>query len=552
MSAPLDPGPLAAPGPPPESPPPVSTPPVSPPAPSDDDGHAPRTRHRSATLLLWWALGGVLLLAGQHGNPSVAVAAWLFPVFLLRFTRRARIGWALLGLTLAHAVAGAVWILGIQLPVDGPPVDAMVGCALLNLLLIVPFLVDRALAVPLRARHPVLATLVFPSARVAVELVVVLISPFGIVFGMLASSQHEVLPLLQIMSVTGLYGVSFLVAWLAPVADEAWRRPRRRLAPAIAFGAVLVTVLAYGGVVLSTAPVDAPTVRVAGVTPSKSLADAADALPDAESAARGNPAVVRRAMDPVLDDLTSSTGREAAAGAKFVLWSEAAAWVVEEDLPSLYKRVGKIAERQRVHVLVAVAVLTDAAPHGRNIISMIGPEGNLLWEYDKSRPVPGMEQIDPGTDDVPSISTQYGTIAGLICFDLDFPEAAVNADTVLVPASDWRGFDRLHTEKARLRAIEYGYSVVRQDAHGLAATFDPQGRQLASSNWFSTGQQTMVAEVPTEGRRSVYARVGDAFGWACVGLLCVLTLLGTSRRLTRRREDGARRPATANSPRLRL
>lgn len=231
--------------------------------------HPPRAEG-SRALWGWLALGGVLLLAAQHGHPAVAVAAWLSPVFLLRFARRARLGRMLLGLVIVHAVAGAVWTLSIQLPVDGVPLQAMAGVIVLNLFLMVPFLIDRLVAMRLRTRHPVLSTLVFPATRVVMELGILVVSPFGFVFGILASTQQEALALIQIASVTGMYGVSFLVAWLAPAVDELWRAGGRR-APLAVFGSALLAALVYGGLVLSMAPVESPTVRVAGVSPARGM-----------------------------------------------------------------------------------------------------------------------------------------------------------------------------------------------------------------------------------------------------------------------------------------
>ena len=58
----------------------------------------------------------------------------------------------------------------------------------------------------------VAATLVLPSAWVATEYLVAMFTPYGS-WGAAAYSQHENLLLLQLTSVTGLYGISFLIAW---------------------------------------------------------------------------------------------------------------------------------------------------------------------------------------------------------------------------------------------------------------------------------------------------------------------------------------------------
>ncbi len=160
------------------------------------------------------------------------------------------------------------------------------------------------------------------------------------------------------------------------------------------------------------------------------------------------------------------------------------------------------------------------------------------------------ERYLPGDGVVPTVDTPYGRLANLICFDADFPGLARQGgrdgvDLMLVPANDWREFGEVHTQKATIRAIENGYSLVRQDTNGLAQAVDYQGRVLASSNYFTTDQQTMVAYVPTKGVRTVYASVGDLFVWLCAAALALLTGAAARRAwlATPRRSVSGRRAA---------
>ena len=43
----------------------------------------------------------------------------------------------------------------------------------------------------------------------------------------LAYTQYGNLPLLQVISLTGAYGVSFLIAWFASVGNRAWEQRSR-------------------------------------------------------------------------------------------------------------------------------------------------------------------------------------------------------------------------------------------------------------------------------------------------------------------------------------
>jgi apolipoprotein N-acyltransferase len=58
--------------------------------------------------------------------------------------------------------------------------------------------------------------------------------------------------------------------------------------------------------------------------------------------------------------------------------------------------------------------------------------------------------------------------------------ATTGADVMLVPSNDWPEIDPIHTQAITFRAIENGYSLVRQTSYGLAMTVDYEGNVLAA------------------------------------------------------------------------
>jgi apolipoprotein N-acyltransferase len=83
---------------------------------------------------------------------------------------------------------------------------------LFGVLITLPYLIDRLVA-PRLGGLP--GTLVFPLAVTTVWYLCALVNPFG-TFGNPACTQYGELPLLQLLSVTGLWGIVFLMSWLAP------------------------------------------------------------------------------------------------------------------------------------------------------------------------------------------------------------------------------------------------------------------------------------------------------------------------------------------------
>ena len=90
--------------------------------------------------------------------------------------------------------------------------------------------------------------------------------------------------------------------------------------------------------------------------------------------------------------------------------------------------------------------------------------------------------------------------------------------------------DPYHTQVTTFRAIENGYSLVRQASNRLAMTVDYEGHVLAASDYFTTDPQVMVAYVPMQGVRTIYATIGDLFAWLSMAGLVVLIGVAFARR----------------------
>ena len=479
--------------------------------------------------VLFPALAVLMLFA--NGRWAVALITWIAPALLVRYLRTRPRGRAVLGGWLALSVANYVWWLGV-FPLRG--VAYAIASAVLGLVTLLPFLLDRALA---RRVGGVWGTLVLPSAMVSLELLQSATSPYGS-WGSLAYSQAAFLPLLQVVSVTGLAGVTFLLLWFAALANFWWETRRGIRGSVIAYAATLGAVLVFGALRLA-GPMGGDDVRVAAITPRIPTytvrGDAANqAIHEALSAVRkgGTLTATRwetfRARAAAIDsELLATTRDEARQGARLVLWSEGAGIVEAQDEPALLAQAAAVARESKVWIELSYLVL-----HARGNVpfenqnTLVDPTGRAVWTYHKAHPVPGMEACVPGDGRVPSAPTPFGRVATVICYDTDFPRLVrqaglAGADLLLIPADDWREIAPLHATMARFRAIEQGLSIVRATSNGFSLTVDPLGR-IRSMADTRTGPRTLRADVPRAGVRTVYARWGDAAGWAAVGLLAAL------------------------------
>jgi apolipoprotein N-acyltransferase len=405
-----------------------------------------------------------------------------------------------------------------------------------------PYLADRLIVPRLRGWS---ATLVFPCAWASTDYLLSL-SPYGS-WGAAAYSLYGNLPLLQLLAVTGLWGLTFLIGWVAAAANRVWelgaRSPLALRAAGVTAGVVAAVAL-FGSARLVLFPPDAPTVRIASLSRIDRTLH-----PDPKIVARffaqrslapEEVATIRSRAAEIDNDLLERTGREARAGARIVFWGEANAPVLAEDEADLIRRGREVAKRSGIYLGMALAAWhREAKPPLGNKLVLIGPDGTVAWEFYKAHPVPGGEAAMSITRDgkLRAVDTPFGRLTSVICFDADFPRllaqaGSLRADIVLDPSNDWKAIDPWHTQMASFRAIEQGVNLVRQTSLGLSAAFDYQGRPLATMDHYLATERALVSQVPTRGARTLYARFGDWFAWASLAGLAALAAWG---RFSRRR-----------------
>ena len=91
--------------------------------------------------------------------------------------------------------------------------------------------------------------LVYPCAFVIGDFVLAM-GPTGSVFS-LAPTQFSNKPLIQLVSITGIWGITFLTAWFATVGNAIWERGfdlKAALKPIVVFSCVLALVIFTGSV----------------------------------------------------------------------------------------------------------------------------------------------------------------------------------------------------------------------------------------------------------------------------------------------------------------
>jgi apolipoprotein N-acyltransferase len=485
---------------------------------------------------LWLLLGAVIHLFG-FGRWMTPVAAWLMPVFVLHFAHTMPPIAGMLWIWLALALAWAFSLRGV-VPIPGAVYLALP--VLWGLFAALPFLVDRLVA-PLVPGF--WATLVFPVAWTAIEFLDSRANPYG-TWGASGYTQHGVLPLMQLASITGIWGIGFLIAWFAAVVNWAWDQQFVWASiqhGALTFAGMASAVLLLGGLRVALAP-ERQTVRIAGIGWPKGIIEPSEFLravePDFTDAEREK---LRPAFARIQDAFLSRSAREARAGSKIIVWPEANLIVFAEDEAAFLERARAFVREHQVHLVMGMATLRPGERYTfRNHSVLLTPTGETAYDYTKITAVPGFEKKYslPGDKPIPFADTQYGRIASPVCYDMDFDRiirqvGRGKADLMLVPASDWKDIIALHQPMAEFRAVENGAALFRITRWGSSGAVDSYGRRLAWMDDFSSEDNVMVAQVPIRGgARTLYARFGDAFAWACVAALVAGVALWVARAIS--------------------
>jgi apolipoprotein N-acyltransferase len=504
----------------------------------DNDNFWERIKRIPTHHLAWlWLLVGFMLLPFTFWQTVIPLAAWLAPVFLLRFAhtcKHPRIVQPLLFLAYAAAI-----FIALRGGSSMPLLEYIIGVIILpvahGLMFSLPYLADRLIS---RRLGQWGRTLVFPLAFTTLDW---LMSMLVLVMntGSPAYSQYGNIALMQIISVTGMWGLTFLITWFASTVNALWESHfnwRMFRSQLILFTSTLAAVLLFGFLRLNQASASAPTVQAATITIDAAVSKQAGSAvnwvtfnqsTDAERAA------ARPKFEATVDQMLARTETALRAGAKIVGWQEASALVLEEDKPGVLERVSALAKQYDATIQIGlwVATRTPGRDYTRNQSILIDNTGQVAWTYDKTHPVFLDEAYItiPGAGKLPVVTTAYGRMSTAICNDLHFPalirQAGQNdVDIFMAPYGDIIPFGYEDFVVADYRAIENGFSMVRATGNGLSAVIDPLGRVLSSQDYFTNSSGIMLGAVPTRRVPTIYSRIGDAFAYLSVAGLVLLAV----------------------------
>lgn len=453
---------------------------------------------------------GFVFLFFHNGRWILPIAAFTAPLFLIRFMRYQSPLKGFLAVILAGWISN-LFIWKGMMPVNG--VFYYFLTFMMSMFTAITFLIDR---IYFRKIKGFAASLVFPAVYVTMEFIVVSANPSGS-YGTLSHTQTS-LPLLQLISVTGIWGVTFLITWTASVINWLWDNSfeRRKIYLGfVAYGIPILIVILLG------------QTRLAGNTRQNTVRIASINIGHAD---------LKHHFTENADSINEKVNHKflhncdiaAGAGAKIVFGIEAITTLLEDKEKGFLENAKAIALKDSIYLGLPMCIIPKGFPDKRpeNKIVWISPKGKVLFSYNKAKPTPGEGKYGDGK--LKYFDSPYGRISTAICFDMDFPSlinqiSKANIDIMLVPGNDWREISPYHTYVSSFRAIEQGFNMVRSVSKGFSASFNYKGQLLSSADYFKTIELVLYSDVPTKGQQTIYSLLGDYFAWLCIAFFLALT-----------------------------
>jgi apolipoprotein N-acyltransferase len=460
---------------------------------------------------------GFIFLFISNGRWTIPIAAFLTPIFLVRFLRYHRPLKGFIFLIIAGFISNIFIWKGVM------PSSSFVYYIItfmMSLFTSLVFIIDRIYSQKIKG---IISTLVLPSAFVIMDYIVVSANPGG-TFGALETTQSY-LPLLQLISITGIWGITFIIFWTASIVnwllDNEFSIETLRKALWVYVVPVIIIIL-YGQIRLSQNNIN-NTVKIASINiPANEIQNIFSDQPDSVN-------------DRINYNFLNKCEIASLSDAKFVFGNEIMLNLSSDKENEFIEKAKTVAKKNNIYIGLPLLVYPKDKPNERpmNKITWISPQGETLFSYCKAKPTPGEGNYGDGI--IKYFDSPYGRISSVICFDMDFLHLfrqvhSMNIDIMLVPGNDYKEITPYHTYAASFRGIEQGFNLVRSASRGLSASFNYKGQLLSSQNYFTTRDAIFYSDIPIKGQHTIYAVIGDLFVWICALLFISLSIFYIGKR----------------------
>jgi apolipoprotein N-acyltransferase len=368
----------------------------------------------------------------------------------------------------------------------------------------------------------------------------------GFPWNLLGASQYKMVPLIQIASLAGVYGISFLVVWTSLSFYSAVRMVFSNLNSRFAWQTeifpplfVVAVLFAWGEIKANEHVSTTETLRVALIQPS---------IPQ-------NLIWDENANSVRFQQLMQLSENALSNKIDLLVWPESA---VPEFNDATYAAITNLAHTHHIWLIFN----TDDVQPGTsgmdkydvfNAAFLFGPDGVFREVYHKQKlvmfgeyiplswlpivkwltPIPDSYKAGDSPKQFPLKNFKVSA-SPLICFEDMFPQSGREASgdgadfLVNLTNDGWFGQSAeqwQHEIGAIFRAVENGIPLLRCCNNGITCWVDGTGREreiFRDENGSVYGAGAMIFDLPVQKHEpTFYTRHGDWFGWGCVGIAMV-------------------------------
>ena len=371
----------------------------------------------------------------------------------------------------------------------------------------------------------------------------------GFPWVLLGTSQASVIPIVQLASVTGVYGLSVLVALVSTAAASLALTERARHRWAAAGVGALVVIVAVAGAVRAAGGTLLTSGDVLRVGLVQGNIDQSIKYDQAHSA-------------EIMDRYIGLSRQAIGAGAQLVIWPEASTPFYFDVDAARAAPIRRLAQEARLPFIIGSDEFEPGGGRGPdrfyNSAILVGPDGRSHAVYRKLRLVPfgeyvplkrllffvgplveGVGDFSFGTDPV-VFDADGRRVSVAICYESIYPwiaRAFVQRGSQLLATitnDAWFGRSSAafqHWEQGAIRAVEEGRYIVRAANTGISGAVDPYGRTVETTRLFEAAAMTVDVRLHTH--RTIYSYLGDMAAWLGAAITAAVLFMAWRRPASR-------------------
>lgn len=469
------------------------------------------------TLIL---LSGLCFYFGNSLQGNNGWLIWIAPVPILYISLIVKPGQAFIFAFIAYLIGRLSWLsyliivlplpLAILFTLILPLIFALIVIAARRIVLILPYW---------------FSSLAFPIFFTAFEYILFIFSKDGTASS-IAYTQCNYLPVIQIASITGILGISFLITFVPAALSLFIFLKQKKKSVGMLTGLIILVIsvsFIYGFVRLSK-PNLGNTVLIGMATID-------------EVAYKGIYQNDTSKEIQLTDLYLREVSKLADQGVKIVLLPEKAIIVRDINIDLILQEFRRLAINRNIRIIVGVT--KQKTGYYFNNTWVISDQGKLIADYQKVNLFEGevLDGCRPGNKI--EIFREDSLNEGVaICKDLDFQQYILNYSrknpaVLYVPAWDFIKDGWLHSRMAIMRSVEGGFAMARNARLGRLTINNWRGEIIAEANSESGAHTSLMGTLTLSNHPTIYSKTGDWFGLSNlligIGLIIFIVLISLFR-----------------------